>query len=361
MNPQHATRTPSVPASTENANTIAADAAALTAYLRAFRVRFDYERKVKEAVDFSTEAGGCSLALPTKAEGTAAHKANLALFASGLAGTVRLRRLAARVVADDRKGKDGRSRVALHVDGYRLGFVQDKHARWLLPLLQTDERGAVSGCIEFFALQVTGGTEEKPTRGLNFCITGVGARLRSPEAPAPVGANHYAAEDAAEKAEDGEQTEGDDYRSRIFSGVPLFTTRLVSEGAFPFEEREQLRSPDDVARLLAAYFSDRDREEFVVVLLDAANTVTGLVVVSVGGLSASIVEPRAVFKAAILANAAAVVCVHNHPSGNPEPSREDVQITKQLVEAGKLMGVPVHDHLVIAGRAYTSLAERGLC
>jgi DNA repair protein RadC len=83
-------------------------------------------------------------------------------------------------------------------------------------------------------------------------------------------------------------------------------------------------------------------------------------VASIGGLAASIVEPCQVFKAAILANAAAIILAHNHPSGNPGASREDIKITWQLVEAGKLMGVPVHDHLVITDHGYTSLAEQGL-
>ena len=150
------------------------------------------------------------------------------------------------------------------------------------------------------------------------------------------------------------------YRAALFSGVPLFTTRLVRERVFDFATRDQLRSPADAAALLAEYFRDRDREEFVVAFLDTANTITGLHVASVGGLAAAIVEPRQVFKAAVLANAAAILLAHNHPSGNPEPSREDVAVTKQLVEAGKMMGIPVHDHLIIAGRGYTSLAERGL-
>jgi DNA repair protein RadC len=67
-----------------------------------------------------------------------------------------------------------------------------------------------------------------------------------------------------------------------------------------------------------------------------------------------------VFKAAVLANAASLLLAHNHPSGNPEPSREDVEITKRLVETGRLMGIPVHDHLIVTGDGYTSLAERGL-
>ena len=74
----------------------------------------------------------------------------------------------------------------------------------------------------------------------------------------------------------------------------------------------------------------------------------------------SIVEPRAVFQKAILENAASVICLHNHPSGNLEPSREDIRITRQLVECGRLMGIPVHDHIIIAGDGFTSLSERGL-
>ena len=140
------------------------------------------------------------------------------------------------------------------------------------------------------------------------------------------------------------------YRDALFSGVPLYTTRLVRERTFTFPTRDQVRSPADAAAVLAEYFSDRDREEFVVAFLDTASTLTGLHVASVGGLAASIVEPRQVFKAAVLANAAAVLLAHNHPSGNPEPSREDVAVTRQLVEAGKVMGIPVHDHLIRATR-----------
>ena len=150
------------------------------------------------------------------------------------------------------------------------------------------------------------------------------------------------------------------YRDALFSGVPLYTTRLVRERTFTFPTRDQVRSPADAAVVLAEYFADRDREEFVVAFLDTANTLTGLHVASVGGLAASIVEPRQVFKAAVLANAAAVLLAHNHPSGNPEPSREDVAVTRQLVEAGKVMGITVHDHLIITDHGHTSLAERGL-
>ncbi len=146
----------------------------------------------------------------------------------------------------------------------------------------------------------------------------------------------------------------------LFNQLPLITTRLVCEARLPFSDRIQVSSPADVAGVLQEYFRDKDREEFLIVLLNTANVITGLSQISVGGLAASVVEPRQVFKVAVLANAAALILAHNHPSGNPEPSREDIRITRQLVEAGQLMGIPVHDHLIIAGATYISLAERGL-
>ena len=130
--------------------------------------------------------------------------------------------------------------------------------------------------------------------------------------------------------------------------------------AAPPEARVQVRSPADVAAAYGPRLRDLPREVFVVLHLNTANVVTAEYTLTTGGLAASIVEPRQVFERAILEQAASVVCLHNHPSGNPEPSREDVAITKQLCEAGRVLGIPVHDHLIIAGRGFTSLAERGL-
>ena len=124
--------------------------------------------------------------------------------------------------------------------------------------------------------------------------------------------------------------------------------------------RIQIRSPDDVAAKYGPHMRDLRTEIFKIVLLNTANIIISDYTISEGGLAASIVEPRAVFQKAILDNAASVICLHNHPSGNPEPSREDIRVTRQLVEAGKVMGISVHDHVIIAGKHYTSLAERGL-
>jgi DNA repair protein RadC len=126
------------------------------------------------------------------------------------------------------------------------------------------------------------------------------------------------------------------------------------------DDKPAMRSPADVAARYGPRLRDLRREVFVVVLLDTAGRAIGDFTVSEGGLATSIVEPRAVFQRAVLENAAAIICLHNHPSGNPEPSREDVQITRQLADAGRVMGIPVHDHVIIAGRGFTSMAERGL-
>ena len=133
--------------------------------------------------------------------------------------------------------------------------------------------------------------------------------------------------------------------------------RIESE---PEEARVQIRSPEDIAGAYGPHMRDLKKEIFKVVILNTANVIVSDYTISEGGLAASIVEPRAVFQRAIMDNAASIICLHNHPSGNPEPSREDIRVTRQLVEAGKIMGIPVHDHLIIAGKNYTSLAERGL-
>lgn len=150
------------------------------------------------------------------------------------------------------------------------------------------------------------------------------------------------------------------YRKQLFRKVPMYTTKLVREGEFTFTQRDQVENPGEVATILREYFRDKDREEFVIVLLDTANTLIGLSSISVGGLASSIVEPRQVFKVAALANAAGIIAAHNHLSGNPTPSADDVKITKQLAAVGKLMNIPLLDHIIVCETYHVSLAERGL-
>ncbi len=126
------------------------------------------------------------------------------------------------------------------------------------------------------------------------------------------------------------------------------------------EETPVLRTPADVAQRMIPALRDRDCEVFVVLILDARNALQAEVEISSGTLTASLVHPREVFRAAIERRAASIIAVHNPPSGNPEPSREDLDITRQLAGTGRVIGIPLHDHLIVAGTRYTSLAERGL-
>jgi DNA repair protein RadC len=124
--------------------------------------------------------------------------------------------------------------------------------------------------------------------------------------------------------------------------------------------RTLLSTPSEVYAAFAPIMEDLRREVFRVALLDAQNGLLRDCIVSEGTLSASLVHPREVFKPAILESAASVVLLHNHPSGDPTPSREDVRLTRQLVECAKLLGLRVHDHLVIGRGRFVSLAEQGM-
>ena len=134
---------------------------------------------------------------------------------------------------------------------------------------------------------------------------------------------------------------------------------LVRDGSQKAETRKVSNSRD-VYTLARERLETADREYFEIFLMDRKNQVRGIHTVSIGSLSASIVHPREVFKAAIVGNAAAIICVHNHPSGDPRPSPEDKEITRRLREAGKIIGIEVLDHIVIGDGQYFSFADEGL-
>lgn len=121
-----------------------------------------------------------------------------------------------------------------------------------------------------------------------------------------------------------------------------------------------IRSGHDVVRILGGRLRDQSKESFVALLLDGKHRLVREEMVSQGSLTASIVHPREVFRAAIREGAAALVVAHNHPSGDPSPSREDIDITARLVEAGQLVGIPLLDHVVLGDGNFVSLRERGL-
>lgn len=121
---------------------------------------------------------------------------------------------------------------------------------------------------------------------------------------------------------------------------------------------KEIRGPDDVVAVVGPKLRKEQREHFLVLLLNARHEVLARETVSIGSLNASIVHPREVFKPALLASAASIVLVHNHPSGDPEPSEEDLSITKRLVDAGELLGIGVLDHVIVASRGVVSLRSR---
>jgi len=121
-----------------------------------------------------------------------------------------------------------------------------------------------------------------------------------------------------------------------------------------------IRTPADVFQNYQSLFKDHVRERFIVFWLNSANKVLGFEVITEGLLNSSLTHPREVFRGAIVSTCASIILAHNHPSGNPEPSQEDITITKQIVDSGKIIGIPVHDHIIFADNNFTSLAERGI-
>ena len=140
--------------------------------------------------------------------------------------------------------------------------------------------------------------------------------------------------------------------------VPVFGVRLVRERD---HLTERVTTPADAARVASELLDGRDREAFLVLALSTAGRLIGAHVAHVGTLDASVASPRDVFKFALLVNARQIVLAHNHPSGNVEPSRADVAVTKQMKAAGEALAVPVVDSLIIGfDGEHVSLAERGL-
>jgi DNA repair protein RadC len=142
------------------------------------------------------------------------------------------------------------------------------------------------------------------------------------------------------------------------SFIPRYTVRLVpdSRHASPLI---LIRNSADAATALRPFFAGLDREQFLVACLDAKHAIIGVNIVSLGSLTLSIVHPREVFKPAILLNSAAIICAHNHPSGDPAPSSEDRVLTTRLRQAGELLGITVLDHIILGDDRTFSFADQG--
>jgi DNA repair protein RadC len=121
---------------------------------------------------------------------------------------------------------------------------------------------------------------------------------------------------------------------------------------------KKITSPSDIADIFIPILRDEIKEKFFVICLNSANKIIKYELISVGNLNSSVVHPREVFKVAIENNSASIILLHNHPSGNTEPSNEDITLTKKMVEAGKIFDIQVFDHLIIGGNNYTSFVDK---
>jgi DNA repair protein RadC len=121
-----------------------------------------------------------------------------------------------------------------------------------------------------------------------------------------------------------------------------------------------VKSPDDIIKMVKKDLKGKKKEHFILASLDTRNHLIATKIISIGSLDASIVHPREVFLEAITNIASSVIFIHNHPSGNPEPSEEDIKLTRQLVESGKLLGIEVLDHIIISDTGYFSMKEKNI-
>lgn len=132
------------------------------------------------------------------------------------------------------------------------------------------------------------------------------------------------------------------------------------EGYSEAEDKPVIKTPDDVASLVKGRLKGKKKEHFLALLLDTRNQLIKVAEISVGSLDTSIVHPREVFKEAISASAASVIFVHNHPSGDPTASEDDIKLTKRLAEVGEIMGIDVLDHIIVCDKQHLSLKREGL-
>jgi DNA repair protein RadC len=130
-------------------------------------------------------------------------------------------------------------------------------------------------------------------------------------------------------------------------------------GRLQYDDRYVIRSPEDGANYMMEEMRFLSQEHFVCLYLNTKNQVLHRKTIFIGSLNASIVHPREVFKEAFKRSAASVICLHNHPSGDPSPSKEDIEVTKRLSECGKIIGIELLDHLIIGDQKYVSLKEKG--
>jgi DNA repair protein RadC len=133
----------------------------------------------------------------------------------------------------------------------------------------------------------------------------------------------------------------------------------VREIEYSYEKRPKISSMDDVVQIVKPMIADSNKEFFMALYLNTKNGVIKQEIISIGSLNANVVHPREVFKTDCMISASSIIVAHNHPSGDPTPSREDIEITKKLAEAGKMMGIELLDHVIIGNDRYYGFKESG--
>ncbi|OOM70021.1 hypothetical protein CLPUN_53530 [Clostridium puniceum] len=141
--------------------------------------------------------------------------------------------------------------------------------------------------------------------------------------------------------------------------INVVSIKMVKESSILYDIR-RIEAPKDAVELGKRFLEESDREQLLVCCLDVKNQPTAINVVSVGNLNTSVVHPREVFKPAILSNSASIILFHNHPSGDPTPSKEGTNITERLKECGIILGIKLIDHIIIGNNSYYSLKEKGI-
>lgn len=137
--------------------------------------------------------------------------------------------------------------------------------------------------------------------------------------------------------------------------VKVVSVKLIKEASVPYMANH-IGGPDDAFDFFRGFLEDADREQFMAMYLNTKNRPNAISTISIGTLSTSSVHPREVFKAAILSNSAAIILAHNHPSGDPTPSREDLDVTKRLMQAGEIVGIQILDHVIVGhGGSFVSM------
>lgn len=142
--------------------------------------------------------------------------------------------------------------------------------------------------------------------------------------------------------------------------INVVKCQIVKEKTMTYDFKT-ISKPADVAKIIKAFVGNSDRENLVVVCLDTKNNITAINTVSIGTINKTSAHPREIFKIAILSNSNCIIIAHNHPSGDPSPSRTDIEFTNNIVDAGEIVGIEVLDHIIVGdGEQYISFKKRGL-